>query len=108
MRVLAIVQAWNREDPIRGFIVRWMEKLAEQLDELLVLTLEQRQPSTSATIKLYSLGKEHTQRRGKRWRYLAQWHRIMREILQNRPPDVVFTHMSPIFSILAAPYAKPK
>jgi glycosyltransferase involved in cell wall biosynthesis len=108
MRVLAIVQAWNREDPIRGFIVRWMEKLAERLDELLVLTLEQRQPSTHATIKLYSLGKERVQRRGKRWRYLAQWHHHMQEILQIRPPDVVFTHMSPIFSILAAPYAKAK
>jgi glycosyltransferase involved in cell wall biosynthesis len=108
MRVLAIVQTWNREDPIRGFIVRWMEKLAEHLDELLVLTLEQRQTSTPTTVQLYSLGKERLQRRGKRWRYLAQWHRHMQEILRMRPPDLVFTHMSPIFSVLAAPYAKAK
>jgi glycosyltransferase involved in cell wall biosynthesis len=106
MRVLAIVQTWNGADPIRGFIVPWMEKLAARLDELLVLTLEQRQPATQATIHLYSLGKERSQRRGQRWRYLAQWHRHMHEILRRRPPDVVFTHMSPIFSVLAAPYAK--
>jgi glycosyltransferase involved in cell wall biosynthesis len=106
MRALAIVQAWNRKDPIRGFTVRWMEKLAQHLDELIVLTLEQAEPPTHANMHLHSLGKEYTYGPGRRMRYLVRWHRQMREILRARPPDVVFTHMTPIFSVLAAPYAK--
>jgi glycosyltransferase involved in cell wall biosynthesis len=114
MKVLAIVQAWNRDDPIRGFIVRWMEKLAERVDELVVLTLEKRELPQKSNIQVYSLGKEHFSEYERKWRYLVRWqylvrwHYLMTHIMRCSKPDVIFTHMSPIFSLLAAPYAKLK
>jgi len=108
MRVLAIVQAWNSKDPIRGFIVRWMEELAARVTELVVLTLEQREGPTRDNIRIFSLGKEDLGPGSHRAQYLVVWHRVMRSILRDCPPDVVFTHMSPIFTVLAAPYLRPK
>jgi glycosyltransferase involved in cell wall biosynthesis len=106
VKVLAIVQTWNRDDPIRGFIVRWMETLADRTDQLTILTLEQRHEATHSKIKVYSLGKEHTEGIGKRIQYLGRWHRCMKQIMRDDRPQVVFTHMTPIYSVLAAPYAK--
>ena len=84
MKVLAIVQAWNVNDPIRGFIVPWVEKLSERVDEVIVLTLEQRHSTTHPKIKVFSLGKEHSRGMGRRrrWlRYLLCWHRHINFIL---------------------------
>jgi len=106
MKVLAIIQVWNRDDPIRGFTVRWMEELADRLELLVVLTLEQQQPPTRANILIYSLGKEMLKGSRKRFYYLRQWHCLMLKIFTEHAPDVIFTHMTPIYSVLAAPYAQ--
>src|SRR3989337_996721 len=106
MKVLFIVQAWNREDPVRGFIVRWMEAFAGRLEKLIVLTLEQHHQSTHPNIEVYSLGKEHTSGVGRRFLYLLRWHRCLRRIMRDHQPRIVFTHMSPMFSVLVTPYAK--
>ncbi len=105
MKVLAIVQCWNAADPICGFIVPWMEALSERVDELVVLALEQRHPATRRNIRVVSLGKESVPRRARRTRYLARWHRAVQSIFRRHRPDVVFVHMSPVFAVLAAPYA---
>ncbi len=103
MTVLAVVQTWNRNDPIRGFIVPWMEALATRVDRVLILTLEQREQPRPSNIFVCSLGKESG---AKRLGYLAAWHQAWRDILRGQPPDVVFTHMSPIFTVLSAPYTR--
>jgi glycosyltransferase involved in cell wall biosynthesis len=108
MRALAIVQAWNSVDPVRGFIVGWMEKLSERLEELIILTLEQRELPRRSNTQIFSLGKEQLHHWGRRWRYLHHWHRLLPHILERYQPQVIFTHMSPIFSVLAAPYAIPR
>jgi glycosyltransferase involved in cell wall biosynthesis len=108
MRVLAIVQAWNSADPIRGFIVGSMEKLSERLEELIILTLEQRELPGRPNIRIFSLGKEQLPHWGRRWHYLHHWYRLLPHILEQHKPHVIFTHMSPIFSVLAAPYAMPR
>ncbi len=108
MKVLAIVQAWNSNDSVRGFTVRWMEKLSERVEELIVLTLEQREPPKKPNIQVFSLGKESTPRPGRKWRYILRWHSRMRHILSHYGPDVIFTHMTPIYSVLAAPYTRPR
>ena len=108
MKVLAIVQAWNSADSIRGFIVRWMEELSDRVDQLIVLTLEQEEPPSRPNIRVFSLDKGQLPRLGRRWRYLFRWHRLMPQLLSDYHPDVIFTHMSPILSVLAAPYARPR
>jgi glycosyltransferase involved in cell wall biosynthesis len=108
MKVLAIVQAWNREDPIRGFTIQWMEALADRIEELIVLSLEQRHPSTRPNITCYSLGKEHTMGRARRFRYLVRWQSTLVRIMRRHQIQVVFTHMSALFTVLVAPFALAK
>ncbi len=108
MKVLAIIQCWDNQDQVRGFTVGWMEKLAEKVDQLIILTLEQRQPSTRPNIIIYSLGKENYQGLWRRIYYLYQWHRQVRKIIKDYSPQIIFTHMTPIYSVLAYPYAASK
>lgn len=106
MRVLAIIQSWDSQDQVRGFVTGWMEKLAEKVDQLAILALEQRQPATRPNIFVYSLGKENYQGPLRRFYYLWQWHRQIRKILALHSPQVIFTHMTPIYSVLAYPYSR--
>ena len=108
MNVLAVVQAWNEHDPIRGFTVPWMEALAERVEHVTVLASEQRQGSTRPNITLRSLGRERLDGRFRKVQLLRNWDSNMRSILASDRPDVIFTHMTPIYSLLSYPYAKPK
>jgi len=108
VNVLAVVQAWNAHDPIRGFTVPWMEALAERVEHVTVLASEQRQGSTRANITLRSLGRERLDGRFRKVQLLRNWDANMRSLLANDRPDVIFTHMAPVYSLLSYPYARPK
>ena len=70
MRVLAIVQTYNSHHPSGSFIVEWMDKLAERVDQLVILALEKGQDASRSNIKIYSLGKERYRGFGCRFYYL--------------------------------------
>ncbi len=104
MKVLAIVQSWDSNHSSGGFTVGWMNKLAERVDELVVLALEKREETNRRNIKIFSLGKENYRGFGRYIFYLWRWHWLMRKIIKQHRPDIVFTHMTPTFSVLAYPY----
>ena len=105
MRVLAIVQAWDELDPVRGFTVGWIEALAERVEHVTVLANEQRQGTTRPNISIRSLGRESVGVKLRRDQLLRRWHAQLSSILAEDHPDVIFTHMSPVYSVLASPYA---
>lgn len=109
MKVLAIVQCWNSRDLARGFIVDWMECLADRVDKLTIVTLEQREESSHPKIQIYSLGKERGNKSFPRILYLIKWLSLFVRLFlsQKARPDVVFTHMTPLYSILAFPFTAP-
>lgn len=105
MTVLAIVQSWNEHDPVRGFTVRWIEGLARETGRVVVIALEKRHEPSDPRITVISLGKEAHAGTGFRLRYLFSWHRAIMGVFRAYRPDVVFTHMTPLYSLLAFPYS---
>ncbi len=107
MHVLAIVQAWNAGDAVRGFTIGWMEAIADRVDQVTVLAREQRHGTTRENIRVRSLGRERLAGHARKPRLLRNWNLNMRSILCDDRPDVIFTHMTPTYSVLAWPYARP-
>ena len=100
MRVLMLVQQIDERDWLRAFIVTWVRALAEHVDRVDVLTLEQGEATLPDNVFVRSMGKE----RGKnRPREMANFHRGMMALAPHA--DVIFSHMTPRYTVLATPYA---
>src|SRR5215207_7954403 len=100
MRVLMLVQQMDERDWLRAFIVGWVRALAAHVDQLDVLTLEMGEYHVPDNVSVYSMGKE----RGKnRLRELSAFHRHMLRLAPKA--NVIFSHMTPRYVLLAAPYA---
>jgi glycosyltransferase involved in cell wall biosynthesis len=100
MRVLMLVQQMDERDWLRAFIVGWVRALAARVDQVDVLTLEMGEYHVPDNVSVYSMGKE----RGKnRLRELSAFHRHMLRLAPKA--NVIFSHMTPRYVLLAAPYA---
>jgi len=100
MRVLMIVQLVDEREWLRGFTVGWIRALAAHVDHLDVLTLEAGRAELPANVTVTSMGKERGHNRA---RELAVFHRTLLRL--GRDADVIFSHMTPRYTWLAAPYA---
>lgn len=100
MRVAMMVQLIDEEEWLRGFIVTWVRRLAARVDHVDVITLEDRGADLPGNVTVYSMGKEHGHGR---LRELLAFFRILREVTPN--VDVLFSHMTPRYTWLAAPFA---
>lgn len=93
MRLLIITQAVDLNDPILGFFHRWIEKIAEKVDEVLVVCLRKGDYRLPGNVIVLSLGKEHGARR------LNYLWRLFRYVFFERY-DHVFVHMNPEYIVL--------
>lgn len=100
MRVLMLVQQIDERDWLRAFIVTWVRALAAHVERLDVVTLERGEAWLPDNVYVRSLGKEHGKNR---LRELRNFHRAMRDLAPHA--DVIFSHMTPRYTLLAAPYA---
>jgi glycosyltransferase involved in cell wall biosynthesis len=100
MRVLMIVQELNEQSWLRGFIVGWVRALAKQVEHVHVLALERGQADLPENVSVQSMGKE---RRYTRLQELREFYRGIGRVI--RDVDVIFSHMTPRYTWLAAPYA---
>lgn len=103
MRVLMITQKVDLDDDILGFTHTWVNKLAERVERLYVLTLSVGRTDLHDNVELFSMGKERGYPRWRRW---IEFNRVTAPLILKRRVDVIFSHMIPRFVILAAPYAK--
>ena len=106
MNVLAIVQNMDHDDPFGGFIFDWMIALSKKVDRLVILTLKKNVEfyDVPNNVDIYSLGKEKYTGFSCKLYYLYNWHWNIKQILKKEKIDVVFTHMTPTYSVLAYPY----
>ncbi|MBC6937457.1 MAG: glycosyltransferase [Chloroflexi bacterium] len=100
MRVLMIVQQVDESHWLRGFTVGWIRALAAQVAALDVLALEAAPTDLPDNVTVFSMGKERGKNRAR-----ELWN-FQRGMLRFAPrADVIFSHMTPLYTILAAPYA---
>jgi glycosyltransferase involved in cell wall biosynthesis len=106
MRLCFFVQMIDPEDTIRGFIPGWISALAGEVDELVVISQENRIKDfefLGPNVRVHSLGKEA----GKsKWQQFLTLKKILND--ESFACDALLTHMNPTYTIAAAAAAKKK
>lgn len=93
MRLLILTQAVDQNDADLGFFHHWIEKIAEKVDEVLVICLRKGEYHLPSNVTVLSLGKEHGASR------LDYLKRLFRYIFCEHY-DHVFVHMNPEYLVL--------
>jgi glycosyltransferase involved in cell wall biosynthesis len=103
MRLLWFNLATDADDPILGFTSRWLQVLAQRSECIYVLTMRAGRVEVPENVQVYSVGKEKGYSEPHR---MVLFYRELLRILREDRVDVCFSHMIPIFTILAAPILK--
>jgi len=105
MRPLLFNLATDLDDPILGFTTRWIRELAERVESIHVITMRAGRVEVPANVHVYSVGKEKGYSEPRR---AALFYRHLYRILREERINVCFSHMMPLFTVLAAPILKHK
>jgi glycosyltransferase involved in cell wall biosynthesis len=105
MRILLFNLTTDIDDPILGFTTCWITTLAKRMDFIHVITMRAGRIVVPDNVEVYSVGKEKGFSEPLR---ALEFYRYLLHILSSHHIDVCFSHMIPIFSILASPLLKIK
>lgn len=86
-----------------GFTTVWISSLAAFCETIDVVTMMKGEINVPSNVRVYSVGKEKGYSEPRR---LIEFYRCLFRILRHRRIDACFSHMIPIFTILAAPILK--
>jgi glycosyltransferase involved in cell wall biosynthesis len=100
MRLLLFNLATDVDDPILGFTTRWIAALAARVEFVHVLTMRVGRIEVPGNVQVDSVGKENGYSEARR---ATEFYRHLARILREERIDVCFSHMIPIFTLLAAP-----
>lgn len=105
MRLLLFNLATDADDPILGFTTRWIQALARRVEFIYVITMRAGRIEVPENVQVYSVGKEKGYSEPRR---AVEFYRLLFQVLRKDRIDVCFSHMIPIFTVLAAPVLKAK
>ena len=103
MHVLWFNLATDLDDPILGFTSSWIGEVATIVDSIHVITMRLGRVELPENVRIYSVGKEKGFSEPRR---ALEFYRHLFRILHREPIDACFSHMIPIFSVLAYPSLK--
>jgi glycosyltransferase involved in cell wall biosynthesis len=101
MKLLIVTQKVDINDPILGFFHRWIVKLSERFENIIVICLEMGKYDFPKNIKVLSLGKEVGISRAK---YAINFYRYIWRF--RREYDIVFIHMNQEYVLLGGVFWK--
>jgi glycosyltransferase involved in cell wall biosynthesis len=105
MRLLLFNMAMDLDDPLLEFVVYWVRALAKRVKFIHVITMRAGRVSVPNNVRVHSVGKEKGYSEPRR---AVEFYRQLFRILREDHIDVCFSHMIPIFTVLAAPVLKAK
>jgi glycosyltransferase involved in cell wall biosynthesis len=105
MRLLLFNLATDADDPILGFTTRWIGALSQKVEFVYVITMRQGHIEMADNVRVYSVGKEKGYTEPRR---AVEFYRLLFRILRDDHIDVCFSHMIPIFTVMAAPVLRPR
>jgi glycosyltransferase involved in cell wall biosynthesis len=103
MRLLLFNLATDLDDPILGFTTGWIRALAKRVESIHVITMRTGRVNVPENVRVYSVGKEKGYSEPRR---VMHFYRLLLLVLREVPIDVCFSHMIPVFTVLAAPVLK--
>lgn len=99
-RLLLFNLATDSDDPVLGFTSAWINAFAQQTEAVYVITMRAGRIDLPQNVRVSSVGKERGY--GELHR-AAQFYRQLWRVLRTQRIDACFSHMIPVFSVLAAP-----
>ena len=100
MRLLLFNLATDADDPVLGFSTRWIRALAKHLEFINVITMRAGRIEVPANVRVHSVGKEKGYGEARR---AIEFYRCLFRVLRGDGADFCFSHMIPVFTVLAAP-----
>ena len=74
MKLLIITQAVDKNNPVLGFFVRWIEEFAKHFELVTIICLEKGEYELPGNVKVLSLGKEEKK---SKFRYLINFYKYI-------------------------------
>jgi glycosyltransferase involved in cell wall biosynthesis len=105
MHILLFNLATDADDPVLGFTTGWIRTLADRVEFIDVITMRAGRLQVPSNVRIHSVGKERGYSEPRR---VVEFYRVLRRILRAHPIDVCFSHMMPLFTVLAGPVLKAK
>ena len=103
IRLLVFNLTMDLDHPIWGATTAWVRALAERVDFIHVITMSAGRIEVQENVRVYSVGKERGYSESRR---AIEFYRHLFHILKEDRIDACFSHMIPIFSVLAGPVLK--
>jgi len=95
MKLLIITQSIDKNNPVLGFMHRWIEEFAKKFESIVVICLENGEHSLPKNVKVLSLGKE---KGASRFKYILRFYKYIWQERKNY--DTVFVHMNQEYILL--------
>jgi glycosyltransferase involved in cell wall biosynthesis len=95
MKLLVLTQAVDTDDPVLGFMHRWIEEISKKYDHVEVVCLKEGKHDLPENVTVHSLGKEGGRSRIK---YVMRFYRYIFSLRNNY--DAVFVHMNQEYVLL--------
>jgi glycosyltransferase involved in cell wall biosynthesis len=105
MRLLVFNLATDVDDPILGFTTSWICALAKRVDFVHVITMRAGRVEVPDNVRVYSVGKEKGYSEPRR---AGEFFRLLFQVLRESRIDACFSHMMPLFTVLAGPILRAK
>jgi glycosyltransferase involved in cell wall biosynthesis len=105
MNLLLFNLVTDAVDPVLGFTSRWIRALAAIVDHIDVVTMRAGLVDVPANVAVHSVGKERGYGEPRR---AVEFYRVLHRVLAARRIDACFSHMMPLFSVMAAPVLRPR
>ncbi|MFP5318571.1 MAG: glycosyltransferase family 4 protein [Acidimicrobiia bacterium] len=102
LRLLVFNLATDEADPLLAFTTKWVEALAERTRRVHVVTMREGPHRLPANVTVHSLGKEKGYSEPRR---VVEFYRSLRAVRRDGV-DVCFSHMMPLFTVMAGPLLK--
>jgi glycosyltransferase involved in cell wall biosynthesis len=103
LRLLLFNLVTDADDPILGFATGWIRALAQRVEFINVVTMRAGKVDVPHNVRVYSVGKEKGYSEPRR---IVEFYRHLFRIVRADSIDACFSHMMPLFTILAAPVLK--
>lgn len=105
MRILLFNLATDADDPLLGFTTRWISALAKRVDYVHVITMRAGRVVVPENVRVWSVGKEKGYGEPRR---AVEFYKHLFRVLREDDVDACFSHMIPVFTVLAAPILRPR
>jgi len=105
MKLVMITPRVGYDNPLLGFIPGWITHLAKYVDHLWVITPRTEPLSLPVNISVVQVGRDYS--KGETIIHAVNnFHKILWDLTHHEHVDGIFTHMYPIYALLAIPYAR--